>query len=188
MEGRSFSPHPCAFVTGVFTFNSKQLPFPLLHQSPNVAWREYFSDSFTEPRSTSQLSGPAVHASAAVSTWRPNMVVHHLFPPSLAPQFPWEEHSGLWLGGLGWWVLGVQLSCGCHGWQQAAALLQHCTSQRVKLPHDSDVWGQSKPRVCCKVAKTWKVISPVTATNWNHDVSRGGTTALLINDRLASAE
>lgn len=48
--------------------------------------------------------------------------------------------------------------------------------------------GQSRTGVCCKPAKTGKVISLVTATNWNHDVRGAGTAALLINDRTASAE
>lgn len=46
---------------------------------------------------------------------------------------------------------------------------------------------QSRPRVCWP-AKTGKVISLVTATNWNHDVRGAGMAAVLITARVASAQ
>lgn len=132
-----------------------QVRSPQVHPSPQV-----------------QLSTPL----AAVGARRQSVVLHHLLPPSLAPRFPWEGNWGVRWGGPGQWE---------PSWAVATTAGSELQLYYVFYQSESQVtawfrWvGQSKPRGCRKPAKTRKVISPVTATNWNHDVSGGGDDCII---------
>lgn len=100
--------------------------------------------------------------SVAVSAFRQSVFVHHLLPLSLAPQSPREGDSG---GGKGW-EQGCRgrLNCGRRRWQRVQPYYGFHQSGRQVTARFTCV-GQSRLRVCCKPARTGKVIGLVTATN-----------------------
>lgn len=101
----------------------------------------------------------------------PWMIVHHLLPPSLAPRVPWEGNIQAWSGD-GW-------GKGCREPGRAAALLRvspvsESSYSVIPICGAKQAWG-----ICHQPPETRKVISPVTATNWNHDVSGEGDDSII---------
>lgn len=115
----------------------------------------------------------ACECSPAHGSGCPQLVVHHVLPLSLTPRTPRE---GKWGGKAG--ARRAQPSCSHRGWQWAAAPL-HISPVRESSYSMIQMCGAKQTQGMGKPAKTRKVISPVTATNWNHDVSGGGDDCII---------
>lgn len=183
-------PAPCPLNTGVFTFNSNQQQQPAAFPTAPSITRQSLTRVFQWPlcEHRTQERFPALWSSCpryrrlsehSDKAWLCNTSSH---PVSLPSALGKAIRAG---GGKGW-------EQGC---REPPALAVTCSSRYYGF-HQSGgqvtarfrCVGQSRPRVSWKPAKTGKVIGLVTATNWNHDVRGAETAALLINDRVASAE
>lgn len=172
-------PAPCPLNTGVFTFNSKQQQQPAAFPTAPSITRQSLTRVFQWLlcQHRNKEPSPAIccpcygwlsaHSDKA---WLCTTSSHSASVPS-----PTGGRFGRWEGqGAGVPGLNCELTVECssiyygfHQWGRQVTARFTCV-------------GQRRPRVCCKPAKTGKVISPVTATNWNHDV-RGAGPAALIN-------
>lgn len=178
-------PALCPLNTGVFTFNSKQQQQPaafptapsITRQSLTRVFQWLLCEHWTQKRF------PALGSSCPRYRW---LSGHSdkawlCITSSHSASLPNSHGKAIRARGRKGWDQGcrepaeLQLYYGLHQSGGQVTAWFRCV-------------GQSRPRVCRKPAKTGKVISLVTATNWNHDVRGAGTGALLINDRVAPAE